>query len=314
MIRAKVVQGPPEVFSPASFYRRLLEYALGDELLLVPRRAAASLELGSFAPSLLQTAAKGVDSALSRRRGRLVRPASNALGFVSPRPQAGARRVWVTGENARPPQDGWDLTLSFDLEKLGGTNVYCPIWWADVAVLPGVEALSAARLGHQMSLAELGSPRISDARTRSGFVCAFINNPEPMRLRAVEMLSRIGPVDVFGRISGRPSGPKDLIARNYRYMLCFENDVYPGYVTEKPFEAWATGCIPLWRGLDPSGYLNPAAYVNAATDGIDGLVQEVEVLERNEAEFQKRASAPILARSPDLAPVLRAVRTRLGQG
>lgn len=313
MIRAKVIEGPPEVFGPSSFYRRLLEDGLEDELFLVSGRAPASLELGSFGPSLLRAAVKGVDSALSRRRGRLVSPASSVLRRMRPRTQRGARRVWVTGENVRPPQDGWDLTLSFDLEEFGGSNEYCPLWWADVALLPGVKALSAERLGHQMTVAELSSPRSSsNARARSGFVCAFINNPEPMRLRAVDMLSRLGQVDVFGRISGRPAGPKDLIARNYRYMLCFENDVYPGYVTEKPLEAWATGCIPLWRGLDPAGYLHPVALVNAAINGLDALVQEVEFLERDEAEFQKRATAPILSRSPDLAPVLRAVKARLG--
>ena len=43
----------------------------------------------------------------------------------------------------------------------------------------------------------------------------------------------------------------DAVARNYRYFLCFENDLYPGYVTEKPIEAWASGSVPLWRGIDP---------------------------------------------------------------
>lgn len=308
MIRVKVVEGPESAFGPSTFYRRLIEQGLGAETVLVPSRQPAALEVGSFGPSLLETATKGLDSALSRRRGRLVTPTAEVRRrLLSPKPGR-VPRLWFTGENVRPPCDGWDLTFSFDLEGLSGTNMYCPLWWGEVNLLPGVTAPSTERLGHQMTVTELSSPRRSNTRQREGFACAFINNPEPMRLHAVRMLSRLGRVDVFGRLSGQSAGPKEISARNYRYMLCFENDVYPGYVTEKPFEAWATGCIPLWRGSDPAGYLNPEAMVNAADPGgLDALIERVTLLEGDAEVFAAVAGAPILRRPPDLEAVFQSI-------
>ena len=46
--------------------------------------------------------------------------------------------------------------------------------------------------------------------------------------------------------------------------LCFENDLYPGYVTEKVLEAWLGWTIPLYWGDDVSGILNPKAIINLA--------------------------------------------------
>ena len=44
--------------------------------------------------------------------------------------------------------------------------------------------------------------------------------------------------------------------------MCFENDIYPGYVTEKPIEAYIGDAIPLYYGLDVANYLNSKAIIN----------------------------------------------------
>jgi hypothetical protein len=40
--------------------------------------------------------------------------------------------------------------------------------------------------------------------------------------------------DIFNKIS------------DYRFNICFENKLYPGYYTEKPIHAKVAGCIPLY--------------------------------------------------------------------
>jgi hypothetical protein len=313
VIRTTVVEGPRHAFAPSSFYRRLLEEALGDELVLHEGRHA-SLEVGSFGPSLLRSVTEGIDSGLSRRRGRLVSPASSLrLRISSLRGDGTTPRIWFTGENVRPPTKEWDLTLSFDVDSLDGTNQYLPLWWGEIGMIDGVRSTSSDRLGREMTTSELMGSREVDTESRRGFVCAFINNPEPMRMRAIDMLRSIGDVDVFGRVSGRPVGPKAQVAARYRYCLCFENDVYPGYVTEKPFEAWASGCIPLWRGLDPAAYLNPSAIINAAEGGLDAMVQRVFELEREPGALSQLAATPILLRKPNIKPVLSRIRNAVTQ-
>ncbi len=47
---------------------------------------------------------------------------------------------------------------------------------------------------------------------------------------------------------GTVKGPKFPILAQYDFCLCFENSSFPGYVTEKIFDCFATGTIPIYRG------------------------------------------------------------------
>lgn len=46
-------------------------------------------------------------------------------------------------------------------------------------------------------------------------------------------------------------------------MFCLENDLYPGYVTEKLVEAYVCETVPLYWGLtDGNPYLNKKSFLN----------------------------------------------------
>jgi hypothetical protein len=50
----------------------------------------------------------------------------------------------------------------------------------------------------------------------------------------------------------------------YRFALCFENTAFPGYVTEKIFDCFAAGCIPIYLGAPDIRDLVPAgAFIDA---------------------------------------------------
>lgn len=55
-----------------------------------------------------------------------------------------------------------------------------------------------------------------------------------------------------GIIQGFHSGPGKLeTLKNYKFCICFENTHnVPGYITEKIFDAFAAGCIPIYWGPD----------------------------------------------------------------
>ena len=185
-------------------------------------------------------------------------------------------RVWFTGENVRPPIGRWDATLSFDADSWMSSNAYFPLWWQLFPELVGVSG--GARpgivpLSRFQPLETFMSNRNGRAGSRDLFACAIISNPEPMRMRAIEALGRIGRVDVFGRVAGRPVEDKFEVFSKYQFALCFENDLYPGYVTEKVFDAWGAGAIPLWWGVDRGDYLNDSAFINLAVhDDLDSFV------------------------------------------
>ena len=82
---------------------------------------------------------------------------------------------------------------------------------------------------------------------RPKFCCFVSRYRESHRALAVEALSRIAPIDVLGNVIGRPlRRSKYDVLRQYRFNVCFENSIFPGYYTEKIIHAWAAGCIPLY--------------------------------------------------------------------
>jgi hypothetical protein len=80
----------------------------------------------------------------------------------------------------------------------------------------------------------------------------------------------------------------------YKYMICLENSWEPGYITEKPFQAWFAGTVPIYDGACVE-QLNPVAICNAASSDV---LQQLKVLEHvpDIYEIKRRAnlcSAPI---------------------
>lgn len=68
-------------------------------------------------------------------------------------------------------------------------------------------------------------------------------------IRRWEWLGRLGAPDVSS-FRGRVARKRDVMGR-YRFALCYENirDV-PGYITEKIFDAFFAGTVPVYRGAD----------------------------------------------------------------
>lgn len=56
---------------------------------------------------------------------------------------------------------------------------------------------------------------------------------------------------------------KILIMQKYRFALCFENCVFPGYVTEKIFDCFFSGCIPIYYGApDISEFVPQESFID----------------------------------------------------
>ena len=285
----------------------LLERAIPTGIEVVSKaNEPVDLELGSVYPS----AGERLSGLARVALGRTLRsPQDVRQAFQSPGKSANARwGIWYTPENHRPPATGWDATLSFEV---GGwkSNAYLPFW------LLNTDAFGAGDpgfLGRPLRLAELANARDVSPSSRPGFCCAIIRNPDPVRLRAIKELSKIGKVDVFGPLAGRPIPSKLEVFKAYRFALCFENDLYPGYVTEKVFDAWTAGTLPIYWGLDADRTLNPSAMINMANlDGFDGLLERVSEVDRDRSELDNMASRPLLDKVPSVDAVVQLVADTL---
>lgn len=207
-------------------------------------------------------------------------------------------RIWYSGEYVSPPLSGPDLTLSFFPESRN--NLYLPLAFLSIDWnLKAKKFMRPAREFRRAGVAprpvELSTSRAERFDFRKRFACAVVGNPEPKRMEALKELSRIGKVDVYGPAGNLgPVRNKFQVARGYRFMVCFENQPAPGYITEKIIDAWSSGCIPIWWGNDRDEILNPQSFVNLADFGnIDSMLEAVELLNTSADRFERTWREPL---------------------
>jgi GR25 family glycosyltransferase involved in LPS biosynthesis len=115
------------------------------------------------------------------------------------------------------------------------------------------------------------APRWAD---REKFCAFVVSNPRcDERNAAFKELNTWRGVDAAGalfnnvgyRLEGGPGGgggerAKLDFYKDYKFVLCYENRLMPGYTTEKLLHAKAAGCVPIYWGdgedFDESGFLN----------------------------------------------------------
>lgn len=215
------------------------------------------------------------------------------------------RKVWYSGENVRPPlSKEFDAFISFDQDSMGGKNFYFPIFYIDL-LIEHPEVNSRRGIGH-LEPSTLTAPRASPSGKSKG-VCAFISNPEPTRLRAIEELRKWMDVDVFGPFAGNVVDNKYSVAKDYKYMLCFENDLYPGYVTEKLLDAYVCETVPLyWGDLGFEPHVNRLSHINAATfESLEQFAHHVGNL--TEKEYLAIYHQPLLCSLPRAETLIEAL-------
>jgi hypothetical protein len=219
------------------------------------------------------------------------------------------KKVWVTFENRRIPFEGADLSISFDLDFNKGKNLYFPLLFSYIDFLN----TNSSYVRHKISFEELLLPRISLGKSLDSrdFACAFINNPDPVRLRFLKELSRFGKVDIFGRYANNYVEDKIGVGNKYKFVICFENDLYPGYVTEKPLEAWLSKSVPVYWGNDARGLLNSAALINCSSyDSLADAAESVASLQSQTELMEGIIKQPLLSaktQKPDLVGFLKQI-------
>jgi hypothetical protein len=294
------------------FFRFLIEPIIETKLVLVTdTNSSVDIEISSVygEPGPTDLKSKLLRLFHSKTSGG-VPFGSWAKGFnLQPNPKAKVN-IFFTGENERPPYGDWDAYLSFDLHDFGSKNAYLPLWWVTCTDLAGPK--NAPYLDEVITVESLLRSRKTNFASRKKFCVAFIGKAYPFRMQALSALSEIEKVEVFGAIARKDVKSKFKESQNYKFVFAFENDLYPGYVTEKVIEAWATGAIPLYWGSDPAQYINPKAIINLADfDSMTEFVKFVSKVNSDSSLWEEMAAQPILLKKPDLTAVNQVLRKAL---
>jgi TRAP-type uncharacterized transport system substrate-binding protein len=76
-------------------------------------------------------------------------------------------------------------------------------------------------------------------------------------------------------------------------MICFENSSLPNYITEKVYNAYTNGTIPIYWGCPNSeDYVNLSAILYLKPDysqsDVDELVKETAILDNNDHLYKEK--------------------------
>jgi alpha(1,3/1,4) fucosyltransferase len=233
--------------------------------------------------------------------------------FIKKLPLNPRRTIGLIWENMRPNYRLYSYSISSDFDSYGGRNCRVPFWYAQLQ-WPGYlfEQTVPGSNNHGFELPVEIEPLLHPRTIRSDraedlFCCYVANNPELHRLLCVEGLSKVGRVDVYGNIVNRPlrSSKYDLL-RRYRFNLCFENSIFPGYYKEKVVHAWVGGCVPLYYSDNwYSSDFNPKAIINRINfSSLDAFVEHVALVNNSQSVWNEIFEQPLLSIRPTLEPAI----------
>jgi hypothetical protein len=147
-------------------------------------------------------------------------------------------------------------------------------------------------------------PRVMWTKTR---FCAFVisNDRVPLRNKVFQMLSKYKKVDSCGQALNNCGfcAPRDnneyfQFLRQYKFMICFENNKNGHYITEKLHNAWLGGTIPIYWGCTNSiHWLNPKAFLyleDESDEAIQRLVDRVIELDQDPNKYLEMYNQPLL--------------------
>ena len=148
--------------------------------------------------------------------------------------------------------------------------------------------------------------KIEDRQTQNKFCSALVSNPRcEFRNNFFHKLSSYKQVDSAGAWNnniGRqlPRGSDGVKVKfdfinNYKFNLCFENSMYPGYATEKLYEALCCNTIPLyWGSPTVEMDFNPKAYLSWHDyQDDDEFIKAIIELDTNEDKYNEMFLQPM---------------------
>tara|TARA_B100001989_G_C24549049_1_gene472947 strand:- start:1049 stop:2095 length:1047 start_codon:yes stop_codon:yes gene_type:complete len=223
------------------------------------------------------------------------------------------KTIFIIGENIRPNFRICKYSLSMDVDNYCGHNCHLPLWYCKIA-WPGFKykvektITSHNREGHgYIPLSSLTAKR-KLLNKRNKFCALIAGNPEILRVNMFMFLNTYyKKVDGFGPLFGSiAQESKFEILQDYKFCLCPENGIYPGYITEKLIEAWFSGTIPIWSGHNFTGSgINEKAFVNYQNfNDMREFIIRIINLDQNEDDYKYIYEQPLLLKSPELEPVV----------
>lgn len=207
------------------------------------------------------------------------------------------KKVFWPGENIRPNFNECDYSLTFDFDDYGGKNNRFPLW------LTYIDFFNKKTYVNQKYLLPIDYALFPSAnniyfnKQKTEPVIILSKHLKNRKDEMVYSLAKKIPIHGFGSHfnNGIPDGEDvkmDLIS-NYKYHICNENSIFPGYYTEKLLHAKAAGTIPLLNADEKiSEDFNKEGFINLNDfKTVDDFVDAVLQVNSDDKLYQKIKNA-----------------------
>lgn len=196
------------------------------------------------------------------------------------------KKIFYTGENIRPNYNECDYSLSFDFPDCGGRNIRLPLWLLQI---DWFEKINYQNPKFVIPTNELKVSRFS-SKPKTKFCCIVFNNPIANRISILEKLSRYKSIDCYGKPFRNwfyGEDKKYEVISDYKFNICFENGIYPGYYTEKIIHAKVAGCVPLyWADEKCANDFNTKSFLNLNNfRDMDSFIEKIIELDNNDEMY-----------------------------
>lgn len=218
--------------------------------------------------------------------------------------------LFHSSENTRMKKNNANFFITSDLGINQDNHIRIPHWyniidWSHDGVK---NTLDNDRFGRMITIDELMRKRsfqdASQRKKRAAAICAHLNQP---RQSLFENLQKVLEVDGYGPAfekdqNDHNAGVKSKISilQDYLFNFCPENSMHPGYYTEKPVEAWAAGCIPIYWA-DPMFEMdfNKKSIINL----YDYYNRDLKLILDNEEWLEMTYEEPLVLKRPSLEEI-----------
>ena len=184
--------------------------------------------------------------------------------------------VFYTSENSRRNSEDCDFNIVSDFNYDNNVNTLSmPNWkeyidWEDYGINRPKDVLNCKRLGFFYKIEDLLKPQEFEFIKKKKNICCFFTKLDSFKKQTLKVLNNHFKVDGYGpafdkKIFNHNSSnfKKKDILENYFANFCPENDIYPGWYTEKVIDSYLCHTLPItWADVNINKFFNTNCFIN----------------------------------------------------
>jgi hypothetical protein len=220
------------------------------------------------------------------------------------------KKIFYTGECITPDFNQCDYSISFDFDSYDNRNIRIPLWYF---YIDWFSMKTYGNPDYLIPIDYLTGENEFTKKEKSKFCSAVFSQSRDIRFDFVNRLKSYKDVDCYGKIhkNSLPDGERykmDIIS-DYKFNMCFENTIFPGYFTEKLLHAKIAGCVPLYYSdKSYSTDFNSKCCINLIEfENQDTFIEYIKEIDSDYSLYQKLAKEPLFESIPDLSDLVKSL-------